>query len=229
MVAPNQPKSWIALTVAVPRAAEEIATGIVFDSGSLGTITVAETDREVTIEAYFHSDAPVGEILARLTQQLTAACDLPEGLRSSVAEIEDQDWMEKWKEGFEATEVGEKFLIAPSWKIAELAPGATNSKVGLQGVSSPSRARPADERLLIRMDPGMAFGTGTHETTRLCLHAIEQYWRGRRMLDVGTGTGILAIAGGLLQPDSQVVGIDIDPVAIDVARENVEINGVMDT
>jgi len=72
----------------------------------------------------------------------------------------------------------------------------------------------------------MAFGTGTHETTRLCLEEIERHWRGGSLLDVGTGTGILAIAAALLAPGSRVVAIDVDPQAVEVARENLAINGV---
>jgi ribosomal protein L11 methyltransferase len=72
----------------------------------------------------------------------------------------------------------------------------------------------------------MAFGTGTHETTRLCLEAVERYWHGNTMLDVGTGTGILAIAAALLVPASRVTAIDIDPLAVEVAQENIAINEV---
>src|SRR5262249_49476083 len=81
-------------------------------------------------------------------------------------------------------------------------------------------------RSVVRIDPGMAFGTGTHETTRLCLAAIEKYWGGGSLLDVGTGTGILAIAAALLAPGSRVVAIDVDPQAVEIARENAAINRV---
>jgi ribosomal protein L11 methyltransferase len=73
----------------------------------------------------------------------------------------------------------------------------------------------------------MAFGTGTHETTRLCLEAIERYFVGGSLLDVGTGTGILSIAASLLAPHSRITAIDVDPQAVAVARENAEINGVV--
>jgi ribosomal protein L11 methyltransferase len=82
------------------------------------------------------------------------------------------------------------------------------------------------DRLVIEIDPGMAFGTGTHETTRGCLEMIETYWQGGAMLDVGTGTGILAMAALRLHPSAQVIGFDNDPEAIEVARENADQNGL---
>jgi ribosomal protein L11 methyltransferase len=122
----------------------------------------------------------------------------------SVSHVPEEDWMQKWKEGFEAVHIGKRLTVAPSWKLP----------------------KDEGERVVIQIDPGMAFGTGTHETTRLCLEAIERHWLGSSLLDVGTGTGILAICAALLRPGSRVVGIDIDPRAVEVARENVEINKV---
>jgi ribosomal protein L11 methyltransferase len=98
-------------------------------------------------------------------------------------------------------------LICPSWKIDQ----ARNTG-----------------RVVIEIDPGMAFGTGTHETTRGCLEMLEKYWDGGSLLDVGTGTGILAIAAIKLRPESRVVGFDVDPEAVEVALENAAINRVTD-
>ena len=82
------------------------------------------------------------------------------------------------------------------------------------------------DRIVIRIEPGMAFGTGTHETTRLCLQAIEKHFAGGSFLDVGTGTGILAIAAAKLFPESRIDACDTDEMAITIARENADANGV---
>jgi ribosomal protein L11 methyltransferase len=79
---------------------------------------------------------------------------------------------------------------------------------------------------VIRIEPGMAFGTGTHETTRLCLKAMERYFRGGSFLDVGTGTGILAIAAAKMFPEARVEACDTDAEAVEIARENARLNGV---
>jgi ribosomal protein L11 methyltransferase len=84
------------------------------------------------------------------------------------------------------------------------------------------------DQIVIRIEPGMAFGTGTHETTRLCLAAIEKHFAGSSFLDVGTGTGILAIAAAKLAPDVRVLACDIDGDAITIAEENARANGVED-
>jgi ribosomal protein L11 methyltransferase len=84
------------------------------------------------------------------------------------------------------------------------------------------------DRLVIRIEPGMAFGTGTHETTRLCLNAIQKLFSGGSFLDVGTGTGILAIAAAKLFPGAQIEACDTDAAAIEIAKENAAANGVLD-
>jgi ribosomal protein L11 methyltransferase len=119
-------------------------------------------------------------------------------------ELAEQDWAEAWKTGYHVQHIGRRIVVAPSWE-----PYA-----------------PDLDEVLLRLDPGMAFGTGLHPSTRLCLQALEDRVRpGDRVLDVGTGSGILAIAAAQLGA-VEVVGIDLDPVAVQVARDNVALNGV---
>ena len=194
--------SWHLLTVRVARGGEEAASSLLFDLGTTGVVTSEEKSDEVTLCAYFGATSAPEE-LARLIEAEFARAGLARMLfEVSVSEIADQDWMQKWKEGYEPVVVGERLIVAPSWKLPESDGG----------------------RVVIEIDPGMAFGTGTHETTRMCLEAIEAYWEGGSLLDVGTGTGILAIAAARLAPGSRVTAIDIDPQAVEVARENAEIN-----
>jgi ribosomal protein L11 methyltransferase len=194
--------SWWLLTVNVLRDDEETASTLLFDLGSTGLVTLEERLETVTLGAYFDQTNSAVDLTKAIEAAVTRI-----GLRDSlsiisIAALPDQDWMQKWKEGFEATKIGRRLIVAPSWKL-------------------PARS---DGRIVIQIDPGMAFGTGTHETTRLCLEAIEKHWHGVSLLDVGTGTGILAIAAALLEPESRVLGIDVDPKAIEVAHENLVIN-----
>jgi ribosomal protein L11 methyltransferase len=125
----------------------------------------------------------------------------------SLSEIADEDWSQTWKAHFKPLRVGRRFIVSPSWELPPRDP----------------------MRLVIRMDPGRAFGTGHHETTRLCLQWLENCLQEDTaqlsMLDVGTGSGILAIGAALLGC-GKVVGIDNDPEAIEVALENVVANGL---
>src|SRR2546423_14292765 len=108
----------------------------------------------------------------------------------SVREVEERDWLAEWKKGWRAVEVG-RFVVAPPWSDV-----------------------PDDEaRIVIRVEPGMAFGTGTHETTRLCLAAIEKYFRGGGFLDGGAGTGILALAAPELAPPARGAACGTDAPA----------------
>lgn len=195
---------WL-VKFSVARDLEEQTSALLFDLGSTGIVTLEESADTVTLEAYFESKTNAGEIRQTLEADFRRIGRRDSLTGFSISAVPEQDWMQKWKEGFEPIRIGERLLVAPSWRLPEKKEG----------------------RVVIQIDPGMAFGTGTHETTRLCLEAIERHWRGGSMLDVGTGTGILAIAGTLLEPGSRVVAIEVDPQAVDVARENLVINGVL--
>lgn len=123
---------------------------------------------------------------------------------ASVRRLSEANWAEAWKAHFTPQRIGERFVIVPSWTEADTDPGDR----------------------VIRLDPGMAFGTGLHPTTRLCLAEIESRVRpGSSVLDVGTGSGILAI-GASQMGAARVVGIDISPTAIETAAANAATNGV---
>lgn len=119
-------------------------------------------------------------------------------------ELGPEDWAEAWKKGYRVQHLGRRLVIVPAWETYT----------------------PQPDEVVLHMEPGMAFGTGLHPTTRLCLCALEDHLRpGDRVLDVGTGSGILAIAAAKLGA-RHVLALDIDPTAVDVARSNVARNGV---
>lgn len=196
-------KIWHLVTLEILPEAEEIAGFLLFERGATGIVTLAESPAGLKLGAYFDARVNPEELARDIEAEFARAGMTAALLGISRSQEPEQDWMQKWKEGFEAIDIGHRLMVAPSWKVPE-----------------------ATDRAVIQIDPGMAFGTGTHETTRLCLEAIEARWRGGSMIDVGTGTGILAIAAALLAENSRIVAIDVDPLAVEVAKENVEINGI---
>ncbi len=121
-------------------------------------------------------------------------------------DVNDTDWADGWKKFFKCTEIGERILIRPSWEEYD-----KNT-----------------DRIVLSIDPGAAFGTGTHATTSLCLTLLEKIVKkGDRVLDIGSGSGILSI-GSVLLGAELADGVDIDAAAVKVAKENAEINGVSD-
>jgi ribosomal protein L11 methyltransferase len=124
-------------------------------------------------------------------------------LECSTSLVKDENWVDSWKEGYTPIIIGEKLVVCPSWLDYE-----------------------PDERNVLIISPGMAFGTGIDETTRLCLEVLESTsMEGCSILDIGCGSGILAI-GALLLGAKSALGIDIDEIAVKTAKENAEINGV---
>jgi ribosomal protein L11 methyltransferase len=199
---------WPFVEVDGPAEAAEALGVALFDAGATG---IEQRDLDaglVRLVAYFSAPPALEEVAARVA---AAPGIEPEIARAAAATARtgatpDDDWLRIWKRGFEPTPIGRRLLVFPSWKREQAAAFA--------------------DRTRIEVDPGMAFGTGTHETTRLCLEWLDEHWHGGSLLDVGTGTGILAIAAAMLEPSARVFGVDVDPIAVEVARENAEANGV---
>ncbi len=161
-------------------------------------------DRTKTVvHVYISPEESPAEAIAFLNERYTAA-----GIRSRIetAPCVQEDWINNWKKYFHPIPVGKKLLIRPSWEDTE----------------NP------ENRVVLNLEPGIAFGTGTHETTRLCMEFLEEYVTpGSKLLDVGCGSGILSVAGLLLGAES-AIGVDIDPLAVKTAVQNAERNEVSD-
>ncbi len=199
---------WHAIEVEIARVGETAVTTQLWAFNTTG-LEVSEDPAApdyVTLRAWFNEAPDVKKLREQIVRGLKLI-DLPEFAlrRIESTTIEEQDWLAEWKKGWEPILIGERLMICPSWKREQAA---------------------GTERVVVEIDPGMAFGTGTHETTRGCLEMLERHWRGGALLDVGTGTGILAIAALKLAPGARVAGFDVDPEAIEVARENANLNGV---
>ncbi len=200
-------KKWFALEVTVISEASEAIEFGLNELEALGTEInnlgklPAET---VTVIGYFEEKLD----FSFLIEKLDAALRIYDFDESAIEnwtwrEVENQDWLAEWKKTWKPT-ITDKFIIAPMWETVE----NTN-------------------KIIIRIEPSMAFGTGTHETTKLCLRAIEKHYTGESFFDVGTGTGILAMAALKSQASSsksKVVGCDTDVDSIKIAKENAEVN-----
>jgi ribosomal protein L11 methyltransferase len=192
-------KSFTALDLDIEPEAREAVEYALMEAGALGTESA-----DHTVTAYFAEIPDRERVRSELFEALRIYSLPSSSVRDmNVREVADRDWLEEWKQNWQPVEIG-RFIIAPPW--AELGD--------------------ARDHLIIRIEPGMAFGTGTHETTRLCLYAIQQQFSVGSFLDVGTGTGILAIAAARLFPEARVEACDTDEIAIAIARENAASNQV---
>lgn len=156
---------------------------------------------EAVIHLYISPDENPAEAAAWLAQRLRET-----GIshRINTGSLREEEWATAWKDYYHPTPIGERLVVCPTWE----------------------EYTPAHGQLVLRLDPGMAFGTGTHHTTRLCCTLLEEtVTPGCRLLDMGTGSGILSIAA-LLLGAAAAVGVDIDPVAARTARENAQLNGL---
>jgi ribosomal protein L11 methylase PrmA len=240
-------KQWFAFDVTTtPNNREAIEYGLM-EAGALGTETV-DSENDVRVTGYFEDPVDEDKVRRALVDAWRLYNQVPseiDRVNFKVRAVADRDWLAEWKKSWQPVQVG-RFIVAPPWLVSvrgnvsepgAVAMGSSESSGLVDPVAtargSDTMARGTDT-IVIQINPGMAFGTGTHETTRLCLKAIDKYYEGGSFLDVGTGTGVLAIAAAKCQkPDRQggqlaIGACDIDPDAIAVAKENADLNGVAD-
>ena len=169
--------------------------------GDLIDESILNADKTVaSVSIFLPADRPFADDVAFLRQRLQAE-ELD--AKIDIIGVNEEDWANSWKAYYKPLHIGNRMVIVPAWEDYT----------------------PAENEIIVTMDPGMAFGTGTHETTRLVIELLERLVRpGMRVLDVGCGSGILAICAAKLGA-AECKAYDIDPVAVRVARENIEASG----
>ena len=201
-------KRWLVVELSIAKEFGEAVSNFLIEQGAAGIEEIEEDLKRETLRTYFPQDGEERRILYVLRRYLKSVEKIsPEIPHTQIrtASLPEQDWGENWKRFFKPVQVTPRFVVKPPW-----------SKIRLKrGQSS------------IDINPGMAFGTGTHATTHLSIQALEERLKkkGFSVLDVGTGSGILSIIAAKLGT-KEVCGIDIDGVAVENARENVERNHV---
>jgi ribosomal protein L11 methyltransferase len=209
-----EPNSWLRISLEVdPELAEAVAEvlarhipgGIVMES------TAIEADAEDEgravgpwrVMGYIPIDEQLEERRSQIEQGLRYLAMIQPLPEPQYENILEQNWMEAWKKHYKPTQIGERLMIVPAWMDID-----------------------TQNRIPIRIEPGMAFGTGVHPTTQLCLQLVEKAVRpGASVIDVGSGSGILAIAAAKLGA-TQIVAVDIDNITLENARLNAQLNGV---
>lgn len=224
---------WTKMTVTTSLEAVEAVTGILMDAGVGGVeindpriweeeatapdhygelypeIVPVPSDAFVEMIAYLAGDCRDADIMDVVQRQVLALGELgldPGPARVDATLVADSDWAHGWKDFYHTQRVGQRIVIRPSWEVYT----------------------PCDGDIVLAIDPGMAFGTGEHETTRLCLVQLERLTRPQfTVYDIGCGSGILSLAAAKLGA-SRVEACDLDPVAVQVARKNVASNGLQE-
>ena len=222
--------TWVEVQIKTSSEFEEIVTNIMYDLGVTGLAIedprdILEFERSegdwdyidpdlfgsdlesVTIKAYFPEGEDLADKIEKVRDNIERNPIEKYGYslgEVTILEVYEKDWAEAWKKYYKPFKVGEKIVIKPTWEEYE---------------------RNNDE-IIIELDPGMAFGTGTHETTILCIRALEKYVKEDDIVyDIGCGSGILSIAATKLGA-KKVIGVDLDSVCVKVSNENININEV---
>ena len=222
-------ENWIEITIHTTNEASEIVESILLDYGSTGVAIEDPTTLEENLHDDFGTivelsptDYPeVGVIVKGYInelnfddetfnrfkdelEQLGKNINIGEFFKIETTTIQDSDWENSWKNYFDILNIGEKFVIVPTWREYEN----------------------EEDKYVINIDPGMAFGTGGHETTSLCIKNLEKYVKPHdNVIDVGCGSGILSIAASYLT-DGSLKAVDLDKLAVDVSRENFALNNL---
>jgi ribosomal protein L11 methyltransferase len=222
-------ENWIEITIHTTNEASEIVESILLDYGSTGVAiedpttleenlhddfgTIVELsptdfpDVGVVVKGYINElnfDDETFERFKGELEQLGQNINIGEFFKIETTTIKDSDWENSWKDYFDILNIGEKFVIVPTWREYEN----------------------EENKYVINIDPGMAFGTGGHETTSLCIKNLEKYVKPHdNIIDVGCGSGILSIAASYLT-DGEIKAVDLDKLAVDVSRENFALNNL---
>ncbi|HIJ56262.1 MAG TPA: 50S ribosomal protein L11 methyltransferase [Deltaproteobacteria bacterium] len=196
--------NWVAAEVHFtsdnPEQTEDLVSNIFYEFGLQGVVVT-----EACVTGYFPLDERIDNQRHKLESALLKLKqEIKFDYQVDYSETTEEDWAESWKAFFKPERIGRRLVVKPTWELYE--------------------SRPAD--VIIEIDPGMAFGTGTHPTTAMCLETIESYLKpGDSFLDLGTGSGILMIAAARLGA-KRLVGIDKDPVAAEIAEKNMKRNDI---
>ncbi|MBN1776910.1 MAG: 50S ribosomal protein L11 methyltransferase [Clostridiales bacterium] len=224
---------WIETIVHTTTAGSDLVSDLLVRCGALGTQVMDRKDveaanqendvwetydkkmvkkmpRDVLVKGWFSQEdkEKLDSLKAQLKELKLKSSGIDMGkLSAEISAVADDDWAESWKRYYKPFRIGKRLIVKPSWE--PFSPGSKD--------------------IVIEIDPGMAFGTGTHETTNMCMVMLEEYLeKGMRVMDIGTGSGILAITAAKLGA-AEVLAIDIDPDAVKVAGENILRNGVEKT
>ncbi|MFS1664081.1 50S ribosomal protein L11 methyltransferase [Streptococcus sp. zg-JUN1979] len=216
---------WQELTVEVVREGEELISNLLIELGAQGVsiedsadyvrddnpfgeiLPAKEQSDIIAVTAYYPETVNITSLEEAVLMRVSQWDDVLDGTSVRIAhkDLAEEDWAENWKKYYEPARITRDLTIVPSWTDYEA----------------------NDGEKLIKLDPGMAFGTGTHPTTKMSLFALEQVLRGgETVIDVGTGSGVLSIASSLLGA-SRIYAYDLDDVAVRVAKDNINLNANM--